>query len=40
LTNDIWSHYLPCQVNNHHIGNEDLVLFELCKDQIVMKFLM
>jgi len=26
LTNDTQSHCLLCQVNNHHIGNENMVL--------------
>ncbi len=25
-TNDIPSHHLPCQVNNHHINNKNLIL--------------
>ncbi len=25
-TNDTQNHHLSCQVNNHHIGNENLVL--------------
>jgi hypothetical protein len=28
-TNDIWSHHFPRRVNNHHIGNEDLILSSL-----------
>jgi hypothetical protein len=29
--NDTWSYHLPCQVNNHHIDNENLILLSHVK---------
>ncbi len=36
---DTWNHHFLCCVNNHHIGNKNLIL-ESCKNQLAIKFLM